>query len=95
MDISANFIVDFSFTEYPINRRFVRDPEGSGTKFIGEEDMNVDESKFVQEECPPGTLVLIHGSVVHKSGANRSDKSRYIYTFHVIEGEAKYPEDNW
>jgi Phytanoyl-CoA dioxygenase (PhyH) len=42
-----------------------------------------------------GTLVIIHGNVLHKSEANRSLKSRYIYTFHVIEGEAEYDEKNW
>jgi len=39
--------------------------------------------------------VIIHGSVLHKSEANRSSNSRYIYTFHIIEGEAKYDERNW
>jgi phytanoyl-CoA hydroxylase len=39
--------------------------------------------------------VVIHGNVLHKSEANRSLKSRYIYTFHVIEGEAEYDERNW
>ena len=42
-----------------------------------------------------GTLVVIHGNVLHKSEANRSLKSRYIYTFHVIEGEAEYDHKNW
>lgn len=45
-----------------------------------------------------GTLVLIHGSVLHKSEKNLSDRSRYIYTFHAIEGDeskAKYDEKNW
>ena len=39
--------------------------------------------------------MLIHGSVLHKSDHNRSDKSRWIYTFHMIEGDAEYPKDNW
>ena len=42
-----------------------------------------------------GTLVVIHGNVLHKSESNRSLKSRYIYTFHVIEGESTYDEKNW
>jgi len=46
-----------------------------------------------------GSLVLIHGSVVHKSEENNSPKSRIAYTFHVIEdpsgGKYVYPEDNW
>lgn len=45
----------------------------------------------------PGTCILIHGNVVHKSEPNRSQKSRHAYTFHVIETEnnVKYSEDNW
>lgn len=42
-----------------------------------------------------GSLVLIDGMVYHKSGANNSDNSRWIYTFHCIEGQAEYPGDNW
>jgi ectoine hydroxylase-related dioxygenase (phytanoyl-CoA dioxygenase family) len=44
-----------------------------------------------------GTLVLIHGNVLHKSEKNTSDKSRFAYTFHVIEGADGwvYDERNW
>ncbi len=43
-------------------------------------------------------LVLIHGSVVHRSEKNTSPKSRFIYTFHMIESEkegVKWAETNW
>lgn len=80
-----------------IAKRFVRDPNGSGTIFTGDDSAlnNVDESKYIKSEVKAGTLVLIHGSVVHKSAPNYSKNSRYIYTFHVIEGNANYPKDNW
>lgn len=44
-----------------------------------------------------GTLVLIHGSVLHKSERNTSEKTRYAYTFHMIESAplTKYDEKNW
>lgn len=44
-----------------------------------------------------GDLVLIHGSVLHKSERNTSDKTRFAYTFHMIESAplAKYDEKNW
>lgn len=73
----------------------MRDPQGTGTTFIGDGELKVDESRYMMKEVKAGTLVLIHGSVVHKSGPNYSKNSRYIYTFHVIEGEAHYPSDNW
>ena len=44
----------------------------------------------------PGTLVLIHGEVVHKSEHNHSDKSREIYTFHLYDSaHCSYSERNW
>ncbi|KAF2875713.1 phytanoyl-CoA dioxygenase family protein [Massariosphaeria phaeospora] len=46
-------------------------------------------------EVKAGTLVLIHGNIMHKSEKNLSGKSRFIYTFHVIEGEVKYDGRNW
>ncbi|ORY95402.1 hypothetical protein BCR43DRAFT_525137 [Syncephalastrum racemosum] len=84
-----------SHKRVPVTRRFIRDPKGSGTTFTGDKEATFDDSEFVRVEAKAGTLVLIHGSVVHKSAPNYSSKSRYIYTFHVIEGEAHYPEDNW
>ncbi|KAI8335333.1 phytanoyl-CoA dioxygenase domain-containing protein 1 [Chlamydoabsidia padenii] len=85
-----------SHKDVPVTRRFVRDPNG-GTTFIGdkEEDVKIDDSKYIRKEVKAGTLVLIHGSVVHKSAPNYSKKSRFIYTFHVIEGNAHYPDNNW
>ncbi|KAF9168598.1 hypothetical protein DFQ26_004232 [Actinomortierella ambigua] len=83
-----------SHKKYPVNRRFVRDPAG-GTTFRGEKEHECPDSEFKLAECKAGTLVLIHGSVLHKSPPNKSNKSRYIYTFHCIEGEAEYDADNW
>lgn len=43
-----------------------------------------------------GSLVLIHGEVVHKSERNLSEYSRHAYTFHAIErAETVYSTDNW
>lgn len=87
-----------------VNKRFVRKQPSNpdaGTTFQelskNEED-TWDESRAEVAECKAGTLVLIHGSVLHKSEKNLSDKSRFIYTFHMIEGDeerARYDERNW
>lgn len=87
-----------------INKRFVRrtphNPD-DGTTFqqLSEnEETTWSDSDAKVAECNAGTLVLIHGSVLHKSEKNLSDKSRFIYTFHMIEGDesrAKYDERNW
>ncbi|CAM9627559.1 unnamed protein product [Phaeothamnion confervicola] len=79
-----------------VTRRFKRNAAGTGCEFDGtapEWDLN----GAVSLEVNAGTLVLLHSSVVHYSGENRSEKSRHAYSIHVIEGEAGcvYPADNW
>jgi phytanoyl-CoA hydroxylase len=53
------------------------------------------EEVYEMGEVKAGTLVLIHGNILHKSERNVSGKSRFIYTFHVIEGEQTYDQRNW
>lgn len=95
-----------------IRRRFVRCEEGGGTTFIanegptlprGEEEEGEGEEGEGKDEdfeilnVKAGDLVLIHGNVLHKSERNTSDRSRFAYTFHVIEGAEgwTYDERNW
>lgn len=52
--------------------------EAKAREDIGE----VLDENFVNGEVKAGTLVLIHGNVLHKSSKNLSRKSRHIYTFH-------------
>ncbi|ODQ78057.1 hypothetical protein BABINDRAFT_163087 [Babjeviella inositovora NRRL Y-12698] len=81
---------------HEITKRFVRvkDEKGAtrGTNFavipgmethVNPEDVQKD---YKLVECPAGTLVLIHNRVLHKSEDNVSDKSRFAYTFHIVEG---------
>ena len=60
---------------------------------------NIDEGEgeevYELGEVKAGSLVLIHGNLLHKSEKNLSGKSRFIYTFHCIEGENEYDERNW
>ncbi|KAJ2088057.1 hypothetical protein IW138_004477 [Coemansia sp. RSA 986] len=58
-------------------------------------DGNDKDEQCVPIEVSAGALVLIHGQVLHKSAHNHSPKSRWIYTFHIIDGECKYDERNW
>lgn len=92
-----------------ITRRFVRKGDGHGTEFIendgpslpkGMEEEKVEEPTEDELEIldiKAGSLVLIHGNVLHKSEKNTSPRSRYAYTFHVIEGADgwEYDERNW
>ncbi|KAG5290371.1 phytanoyl-CoA dioxygenase [Histoplasma capsulatum G186AR] len=62
-----------------------------------EEPYEPRDEDFELLEVQAGSLVLIHGNVLHQSERNTSDKSRFAYTFHVIEGAEgwKYDERNW
>lgn len=60
-----------------------------------QEDVEVKKEVYDLGEVKAGTLVLIHGNLLHKSEKNTSMKGRMIYTFHVIEGENQYDERNW
>ena len=46
-------------------------------------------------EVKKGSLVLLHGRLPHYSSENTSDRSRHAYSFHVIEGDFLYPNENW
>ncbi|KAK4453752.1 hypothetical protein QBC34DRAFT_394956 [Podospora aff. communis PSN243] len=91
----------------PIERRLVR-KEGGGTVMVENNGANfprgegygVEDEKgceYVPGEVKAGSLVLIHGNLLHKSERNTSKKGRIIYTFHIIEGGESYvyDEKNW
>lgn len=93
----------------PIVKRLVRTDaaEGAAIKTTFEEVPGVaplseealaeqqDGARYKWVTCPAGSLVLIHHSVVHRSDFNSSERSRYAYAFHVIDGAATYDRRNW
>lgn len=46
-------------------------------------------------EARRGSLVVLHGRLPHASAPNRSNRPRHAYSLHLIDGRARYPEDNW
>jgi len=56
-----------------------------------------DLTHAVPVECPAGTLVILHGALVHYSNHNHSDKKRHAYAIHIVDsGDGiKYPRENW
>ena len=57
---------------------------------------STDPAEYVPVPVTKGSLILIHGEVVHKSGANTSERSRNIYTFHLYDaGTSVWSEENW
>ncbi|XP_041050412.1 phytanoyl-CoA dioxygenase domain-containing protein 1 [Carcharodon carcharias] len=80
-----------------ITRRMLRAAKGEYPliKFIGKEPDYLDDD-FIPVPVKKGGLVLIHGQVVHKSASNTSDKSRHVYTFHLMESQdSHWSEENW
>jgi len=84
-------------------RRFVLSENGTKVSFSQPDpvlaaqskiDWN-DMSKYVPLECKKGTMVLIHGHVVHMSHDNTSNVSRHAYTWHMMDASSKYSNDNW
>ncbi len=83
--------------QMPVRKRFRRagaDDE-SGTAF----DVFDPEPYPAEGEVPlpaaAGTLIVLHGLLPHRSGPNRSDRSRHAYTLHAIDGTAAWRADNW
>lgn len=68
-----------------------------GTEFVPKDYFVPSTDGGVPLECPKGSLVLIHHSVVHWSLPNQSSNSRHAYSIHVVDGAEGfvYPKDNW
>lgn len=59
-----------------------------------------DKTPWPEQRCIPlevkqGSLILLHGTVPHKSNANTSQQSRHAYTLHVVDASCPYPSSNW
>ncbi|KAG8187297.1 hypothetical protein JTE90_011670 [Oedothorax gibbosus] len=85
-----------SHKEGNIHQRYVRNPSGNPRLELKGEIPHYDENLYVPVLVKKGDCVIIHGSVIHKSGKNTSSKSRPIYTFHVVEQKStQYSKENW
>uniref|UniRef100_T1J7T0 Fe2OG dioxygenase domain-containing protein n=1 Tax=Strigamia maritima TaxID=126957 RepID=T1J7T0_STRMM len=78
-------------------RRMIRNPESDGPATIYTSlDTYFPDSQFVPEPVKKGSLIVIHGLVIHKSGSNLTNQSRDIYSFHLIESnQTEYSDNNW
>lgn len=83
----------------PVLRRFVRTGNTrDGDQLIDwtEPPAKFDQSQWVSTPVKRGDMVLIHGRVVHRSAANKSDKARWVYTFHAYDSaRSEYCKKNW
>ena len=80
----------------PVRSRFRRVGPDAPTTTTDVYDANPYPSEgIVPIEAKRGTLVVLHGTLPHLSGPNRSDVPRHAYTVHAIDGAAAYPRNNW
>ncbi|MGH6894506.1 MAG: phytanoyl-CoA dioxygenase family protein [Dongiaceae bacterium] len=77
----------------PLKSRFVRRDGELVTKTLDASPWP--DGPRASLEAARGSLIVLHGQLPHHSGPNTSDRSRHAYTLHVIDGECRYPEDNW
>lgn len=77
----------------PLKSRFHYEGDRLVTSVLDAAPFDLDAA--VPLPAPEGTLVVLHGLVPHRSSANRSPRSRYAYALHMVDGAAKWSEDNW
>ncbi|XP_068663919.1 phytanoyl-CoA dioxygenase [Aristolochia californica] len=74
-------------------RRFIRDE--NGVHFDGPSP-SYDQKDFVPIEVKAGSLVVLHGDLIHQSFENQSSKSRHAYSIHAVETDGcVWAKENW
>lgn len=74
-------------------RRFLRDE--NGVKFDWPSP-SYDQKDFVPIEVKAGSLVVIHGDLIHQSFENHSSKSRHAYSLHIVDTDGcTWAPENW
>ncbi|KAI3442804.1 uncharacterized protein J3R85_001080 [Psidium guajava] len=74
-------------------RRFIR---GEGGVSFDRPSPTYDKKDFVAIEVKAGSLVLLHGDLIHQSFENQSSKSRHAYSIHVVDTDGcKWAQSNW
>ncbi|CAN7028388.1 unnamed protein product [Brassica oleracea var. botrytis] len=74
-------------------RRFVR---GENGVTYDQPSPSYEQKDFVPIEMKAGSIIAIHGDLIHQSFENLSPKSRHAYSLHVVESDGcKWAQDNW
>ncbi|KAK6922214.1 Phytanoyl-CoA dioxygenase [Dillenia turbinata] len=74
-------------------RRFIRDENGV---HFDRPSPTYDQKDFVPVEVKAGTLVVLHGDLIHQSFENQSLKSRHAYSLHVVDtAGCQWTQENW
>ncbi|KAJ6809206.1 phytanoyl-CoA dioxygenase [Iris pallida] len=74
-------------------RRFIRDENGV---HFDRPSPEYDQKEFKPLEVKAGSLVVIHGDLVHQSFENRSPRSRHALSLHVVDTDGiTWAKENW
>ncbi|KAL9259832.1 Phytanoyl-CoA dioxygenase-like protein [Drosera capensis] len=74
-------------------RRFVRGDDGV---YFDRPSPSYEPKDFVPIEVKSGSLVVIHGDLIHQSFENQSSTSRHAYSLHIVDTDGcRWAEDNW
>nr|VDD30557.1 unnamed protein product [Brassica oleracea] len=74
-------------------RRFVR---GENGVTYDQPSPSYEQKDFVPIEMKAGSIIAIHGDLIHQSFENLSPKSRHAFSLHVVESDGcKWAQDNW
>ena len=86
-----------SNNDYPLQDVFIRNESNTGTEFESTTNERVewDTDKLIPLEVKKGTLVLIHGEMVHASSPNQSPNSRHAYVLHLVDLNSEWSSRNW
>lgn len=77
----------------PLGARFRRQGDSTFLEDLGEQPLPTEG--LTPLPAAQGSLILLHGSLPHRSNPNLSSRSRHAYTLHLIDGACHYSEDNW
>ncbi|CAL9095646.1 unnamed protein product [Musa textilis] len=79
--------------KYGLKRRFIRDENGV---HFNHPSPSYDHKDFVPLEVKAGSLVVIHGDLIHQSFENKSPNSRHALSLHVVDTNGHvWATDNW
>ncbi|URE04051.1 Phytanoyl-CoA dioxygenase (PhyH) [Musa troglodytarum] len=84
---------DATITNDGLKRRFIRDENGV---HFNHPSPSYDHKDFVPLEVKAGSLVVIHGDLIHQSFENKSPNSRHALSLHVVDTNGHvWATDNW
>lgn len=83
-----------SHKEHPCQKHFER--KGKEVSFDRQQmEHPAPDEAYVSVPVPKGSLIVLHGGLLHKSYANLSGESRQAFTFHIVDSASEWASSNW